>query len=167
MPIIPNKWSESTLITASYGYGIATTPMHIVQTAAALVNDGIFHHATLILDKKSIGEQIVTRKTSSKIIKLLRMAVTNGTGKRANIKAYAIGGKTGSAEKVVNGQYNKNANIVSFIGVLTTLDPRYIILIAIDEPQGLPSHTGGVIAAPVVKNIINRVASILNIVPEM
>jgi len=167
MPIIPNKWSESTLITASYGYGIATTPMHIAQTAAALVNDGIFHNATLILDKKSIGEQIVTRKTSSKITKLLRMAVTHGTGKRANIKAYAIGGKTGSAEKVVNGQYNKNANIASFIGVLTTLDPRYIILIAIDEPQGLPSHTGGVIAAPIVKNIINRVASILNIVPEM
>ena len=167
MPIIPDKWSESTLITASYGYGIAATPMHIAQTAAALVNDGIFYHATLIPNKKSIGEQIITQKTSSEITKLLRRAVTNGTGSRANIKAYSIGGKTGSAEKVVNGQYSKEANIVSFIGVLTTLNPRYIILVAIDEPQGVQFHTGGLIAAPVVRNIINRVAPIVNIVPEL
>jgi cell division protein FtsI (penicillin-binding protein 3) len=167
MPIVPNKWSESTLITASYGYGVAVTPMHIAQTAAALVNNGIFYNATLILNKKSIGEQIVTRKTSREIRKLLREAVTDGTGKRANIKAYSIGGKTGSAEKVINGQYKKDKNIASFIGVLTTLDPRYIVLIAIDEPHGMQSSTGGIIAAPVVKNIINRIAPILNVMPEM
>ncbi|MDN5248105.1 MAG: penicillin-binding protein 2 [Wolbachia endosymbiont of Tyrophagus putrescentiae] len=166
-PIVPNKWRESTLITASYGYGIALTPMHILQAAAALVNDGIFHDATLIQNKKSIGEQIITSKTSSEIIKLLRKAVTHGTGRRANIKAYSVGGKTGSAEKVVNGQYNKNRNIVSFIGLPTTLDPKYIILITIDDPQGLQSHTGGIIAAPAVRNIINRIVSILNIAPEM
>ncbi|APR98911.1 peptidoglycan D,D-transpeptidase FtsI family protein [Wolbachia endosymbiont of Folsomia candida] len=167
MPIVPSRWSESTLITASYGYGVAVTPMHIAQTAAALVNDGIFHNATFILDKKSIGEQIVTRRTSREIRKLLRAAVTDGTGTRANIKAYSIGGKTGSAEKVINGKYDKNANIASFIGVLTTLDPRYIVLIAIDGPQGTKFSTGGIIAAPVVKNIISRIAPILNVTPEM
>lgn len=165
--IEPNKWSESILMTSSYGYGIAVTPMHIAQAAAALVNYGIFHDATLILDKKSIGEQIITNKTSLEITKLLRKTVTNGTGRKANIKAYSIGGKTGSAEKVVNGKYNRNANIVSFLGILTTLDPRYVILIIIDEPQVLQSHTGGLIAAPIVKNIIHRTASILNIIPEM
>ncbi|NSX83284.1 penicillin-binding protein 2, partial [Wolbachia endosymbiont of Atemnus politus] len=164
-PIIPNRWSESTLITASYGYGIAITPMHIAQTAAALINNGIFHNATLMLNKKSIGEQIVARSTSREIRKLLRAVVTDGTGKRANIKAYSIGGKTGSAEKVISGKYSKDANIASFIGALTMLDPRYIVLIIIDEPQGM-YHTGGMIAAPVVKNIINKIAPILSVTPE-
>ncbi len=90
--------------------------------------------------------------------KLLRAAVTDGTGSRAKIKAYSIGGKTGSAEKVVDGKYSKDANIASFIGVL--------MLIAIDEPQEI-HHTGGIIAAPIVKNVINRIAPILNVTPEM
>lgn len=165
-PIIPDKWSESTLITASYGYGIAVTPIHLAQTAAALINNGIFHNATLILNKRSIGEQIISRRTSREMRKLLRAAVTDGTGRKAKMKAYSIGGKTGSAEKVVDGKYSKDANIASFIGVLTMLDPRYIVLIAIDEPQGI-HHTGGIIAAPIVKNIINRIAPILNVTPEM
>ncbi|NSM56152.1 penicillin-binding protein 2 [Wolbachia endosymbiont of Atemnus politus] len=164
-PIIPDKWSESTLITASYGYGIAVTPMHIAQTAAALINNGIFHNATLILNKRSIGEQIIAKSTSREIRKLLRATVTDGTGKRANIKAYSIGGKTGSAEKVISGKYSKDANIASFIGALTMLDPRYIVLIIIDEPQGM-YHTGGMIAAPVAKNIINKIAPILGVTPE-
>ncbi|MFP3035915.1 MAG: penicillin-binding transpeptidase domain-containing protein [Wolbachia sp.] len=166
IPIVPDKWSESTSVTASYGYGIAIALMHIAQTAAALVNDGMFHNATLMLNKKSIGEQIVAGSTSREIRKLLHAAVTDGTRRRANIKAYAIGDKTGSAEKVVNGKYDKNANIASFIGVLTTLDPRYIVLIVIDEPQGR-YHTEGIIAAPVSKNIISKIAPILNITPEM
>ncbi|PRD28827.1 UNVERIFIED_CONTAM: ftsI [Trichonephila clavipes] len=165
-PIIPDKWSENTLITASYGYGIAVTPIHLAQTAAALINNGIFHNATLMLNKRSIGEQIISRRTSREMRKLLRAAVTDGTGRKAKIKAYSIGGKTGSAEKVVDGKYSKDANIASFIGVLTMLDPRYIVLIAIDEPQGM-HHTGGIIAAPIVKNIINRIAPILNVTPEM
>ncbi|WCR58026.1 peptidoglycan D,D-transpeptidase FtsI family protein [Wolbachia endosymbiont of Ctenocephalides felis wCfeJ] len=165
-PIIPNRWSESTLITASYGYGIAVTPMHIAQTAAALINNGIFHNATLVLNKRSIGEQIVTRSTSREIKKLLRATVTDGTGRKANIKAYSIGGKTGSAEKVVNGKYSKDLNIASFIGVLTILDPRYIVLIIIDEPQGM-YHTGGMIATPVARNIMNKIAPILSVTPEM
>lgn len=98
--------------------------------------------------------------------KLLRAAVTDGTGRKTKIKAYSIGEKTRSAEKVVDGKYSKDANIASFIGVLTMLDPRYIVLIAIDEPQGI-HHTGGIIAAPIVKNIINRIAPILNVTPEM
>lgn len=165
-PIIPDKWSENTLITASYGYGIAVTPIHLAQTAAALINNGVFHNATLMLNKRSIGEQIISRRTSREMRKLLCAAVTDGTGSRAKIKAYSIGGKTGSAEKVVDGKYSKDANIASFIGVLTMLDPRYIVLIAIDEPQGI-HHTGGIIAAPIVKNIINRIAPILNVTPEM
>jgi cell division protein FtsI (penicillin-binding protein 3) len=165
MSIIPSKWNESTLITASYGYGIALTPIHIVQTAAALVNNGIFYNATLLLGKNSVAEQIISSTTSAVIKMLLRAAVIEGTGKKANVQSYSIGGKTGSAEKVVNGQYSKSVNIVSFIGVLTTLDPRYVIFIAIDEPQNMHSNTGGKIAAPVVKNIINRAVSVLNIIP--
>nr|WP_255565435.1 penicillin-binding transpeptidase domain-containing protein [Wolbachia endosymbiont of Cylisticus convexus] len=164
---MPDKRSENTLITASYGYGIAVTPIHLAQTAAALINNGVFHNTTLMLNKRSIGEQIISRRTSREMRKLLRAAVTDGTGRKAKIKAYSIGGKTESAEKVVDdGKYSKDANIASFIGVLTMLDPRYIVLIAIDEPQGI-HHTGGIIAAPIVKNIIDRIAPILNVTPEM
>ncbi|MGL9681905.1 MAG: penicillin-binding transpeptidase domain-containing protein [Wolbachia sp.] len=99
IPIISDKWSESTLITASYGYRIAVTPIHIAQTTAALVNDSIFHNATLILNKKDIVEQIVEESTSREIRKLLRTTVTDGTGRRANIKAYTIDCKTWISRK--------------------------------------------------------------------
>nr|WP_255585943.1 penicillin-binding transpeptidase domain-containing protein [Wolbachia endosymbiont of Mansonella ozzardi] len=104
--------------------------------------------------------------TSREIRKLLRAAVTDGTERRANIKAYTIGGKTGSAEKVVNGKYNKDANIVPFVEVLTTLDPRYIVLIVIDEPYDW-YYTGGITAALVAKSIISKIVPILNVTPEM
>ncbi|WP_369408517.1 penicillin-binding transpeptidase domain-containing protein [Wolbachia endosymbiont of Litomosoides brasiliensis] len=77
-----------------------------------------------------------------------------------------MGGKTGSAEKAVNGKYNKNANTASFIEVLTTIDSKYIALIVIDKPQDI-HRTGGIIAAPVAKDITNKIAPILNITPEM
>ncbi|WP_369408516.1 penicillin-binding transpeptidase domain-containing protein [Wolbachia endosymbiont of Litomosoides brasiliensis] len=89
-PITPDKWGESTLITAPCGYGTAVAPIHLVQIAATLINNGIFHNSTLILNKKSIGEQIITSSTSKEVRKLLRAAVTDGTGRRASIKVYLI-----------------------------------------------------------------------------
>ncbi|MCU7612131.1 peptidoglycan D,D-transpeptidase FtsI family protein [Anaplasma capra] len=163
-PIFPREWGSSTVATASYGYGVAVTPVHVVQAAAGLVNDGIMHEATLILGREAEGRRIVSSRTSYEVRRLLRFAVEHGTGKRANVKGYSVGGKTGSAEKVIDGRYRKDANLVSFLGIFPILEPKYAILVMIDEPKGA-KVTGGTVSAPVVGRIIGRIAPILSVAP--
>ncbi|WP_037349466.1 peptidoglycan D,D-transpeptidase FtsI family protein [Anaplasma marginale] len=163
-PIFPREWSNSTVATASYGYGVAVTPVHVVQAAAGLVNDGIMHDATLIFGKGTEGRRVVSSETSRKVKQLLRFAVERGTGKRANVKGYLVGGKTGSAEKVIDGRYRKDANLASFLGIFPISEPKYAIMVMIDEPKG-SKVTGGAVSAPVVGRIISRMAPILSIAP--
>ncbi|AXW84846.1 penicillin-binding protein [Anaplasma marginale] len=163
-PIFPREWGNSTVATASYGYGVAVTPVHVVQAAAGLVNDGIMHDATLIFGKGTEGRRVVSSETSRKVKQLLRFAVERGTGKRANVKGYLVGGKTGSAEKVIDGRYRKDANLASFLGIFPISEPKYAIMVMIDEPKG-SKVTGGAVSAPVVGRIISRMAPILSIAP--
>ncbi|MGN7678968.1 MAG: peptidoglycan D,D-transpeptidase FtsI family protein [Anaplasma sp.] len=163
-PIFPREWPASAAVTASYGYGIAVTPVHVVQAAAGIVNYGIMHEATLLLGKKTKSRQVISSETSEEVRRLLRLAVENGTGKGAEVKGYSVGGKTGSAMKVVDGKYKKDANLASFLGIFPTTDPKYAIMVVIDEPKG-SGVTGGIVAAPVVGRIIERIAPMLSVPP--
>ncbi|MGN7661866.1 MAG: peptidoglycan D,D-transpeptidase FtsI family protein [Anaplasma sp.] len=163
-PIFPRGWPGSTAVTASYGYGIAVTPVHVVQAAAGIVNYGIMHKATLLLGKKTESRRVVSSRTSEEIRRLLRFTVENGTGKGAEVKGYSVGGKTGSAKKVVDGKYKKDANLASFLGIFPTTDPKYAIMVIIDEPKG-SGVTNGIVAAPVVGRIIGRIAPMLSVAP--
>ncbi|KJV68669.1 peptidoglycan D,D-transpeptidase FtsI family protein [Candidatus Neoehrlichia procyonis] len=167
MPIVPKKWYDSTMITVSYGYGIAVTPLHIIQAAAGLVNNGIMSQATLLFNKTNGNKKrIVSQETSHELRKLLRFAVKHGTGAKADVHGYLVGGKTGSAEKIIDGKYRRDVNISSFIATFPITYPKYMIMVLIDEPHG-SKVTGGVVAAPVVSSIINRTAHILDIAPNM
>ena len=109
------------------------------------------------------------RATSLKMRWLMRLVVRRGTGRKANAEGYRVGGKTGTADKLVNGRYARNARIASFLGVFPMNAPRYVIFAMIDEPKGIKrTHgyaTGGWVAAPVVRAVIERIGPMLGVAP--
>jgi cell division protein FtsI (penicillin-binding protein 3) len=115
------------------------------------------------------GTRVLARETSVEMRKLLRLVVEHGTGKLANAPGYLVGGKTGTAEKVTHRHYATHALLSSFIGVFPVNEPRYLVLISVDEPHGNKQSagfaTGGWIAAPAVRSTIERMASIVGIPP--
>lgn len=165
-PIIPKIWKDSSTASISYGYGISLTLLHTAQAIAAIVNGGKFYPAT-IFSQKNHPQQVIKKETSENMRNIMHEVVKSGTGRRAKVKGYDIGGKTGSGEKSINGIYQKDKNISSFIAAFPISEPQYIIAIMVDEPKAIHSKfvTGGIVAAPIVKNIINRIAAILNVLP--
>lgn len=176
IPLLPDPWREVNTLTASYGHGIAVSPLHVVRAAAAIVNGGILPTPTLILDKNRnhgqtvTGTRIISPQTSARMRQLMTLTVSLGTGQNAAVEGYNVGGKTGTAEKYGVGGYRKKALLSSFLAVYPMQNPRYAVLVIVDEPQGIKETygyaTGGWTAAPVVSKVIKRMAPLLNIVPD-
>ena len=174
-PIFNRKWPKLTSITASYGYGIAVSPIQLASAISCIFNDGKFINPKLIKNKNEIFEKrVFSKKTSLTMRKLARAVVTHpdGSGKKADAYGYLVGGKTGTAEIISNtGGFKKNANLSSFIGAFPINDPKFLVLVLIEEPkpqfQKLKHRftTGGQVAAPVVRKIIQKIAPILNVQP--
>lgn len=170
-PMVPSRWREINTMTISYGHGIAVSPLHLASAVAATVNGGILRPATLIRAKspETGGVQVFSEDTSDKMRRLLRLVVENGTGRNADAPGYLVGGKTGTAEKQVNGSYKRNALISSFVGVYPVTDPRFVVYVLLDEPKGIRESfgyaTGGWTAAPVVGAVIKRMAPLFGIAP--
>ena len=135
------SWNKCKLETVSYGHGITTTPLQAVAAYASISNGGIMVDPTLVKNKNSNLEKgrIVNSKTSKKINSILREVVTSdhGTASLAEVDGYYVGGKTGTANKNINGQYTNN-KLTSFISVFPTIDPEYIFLDLMDEPKPAP-----------------------------
>jgi cell division protein FtsI (penicillin-binding protein 3) len=164
--ITPKKYNELTAITISYGYGLSTTFVHVAQAMAALINEsGKIAPATLFKSSEGISTKIISDDTRKMLRDLLLEVVKNGTGRKAKSKEYNIGGKSGSAEKSQNGGYNKKLNISSFVAAFPIEKPKYIIAIMIDEPRSEGFVTGGIVVAPIMKKVIERIGPILNIEP--
>ncbi|MBX9635215.1 MAG: penicillin-binding protein 2, partial [Magnetospirillum sp.] len=148
-PLVPNPWREINTVTISFGHGLSVTPLQLVQGTSALVNGGVFHPMTLLAknDNQPIpGERVIKTKTSDQVRNLMRMVVTEGTGKKADVAGYEVGGKTGTAEKAVNGSYKKKAVLSSFVAAFPMDNPRYVVLASIDEPQGTKETFGFITA---------------------
>jgi len=174
-PLVPHPWREVNTLTASYGHGVSTTPLQLVTAVSSIVNGGYLVKPSLVLDEQSDEEEsgedirIVSAKTAQRIRQLLRLVVTDGTAKKAEVKGYRVGGKTGTAEKIVDGRYDSKKKISSFVGVFPMDEPRYAVFIMVDEPKG-QKHTwnyatGGWVAAPAVARVVASMASILGISP--
>lgn len=170
-PLLPNakKWSDISTVTISYGYGIAANVLNLIQSILPTVNGGILYPLTLIKqDSKLMGERIFSEKTSENIKNLLRLVVTNGTGKKAEVAGYLVGGKSGTANKTQGKQYNKNSRIANFVSIFPYTDPKYLIYIMLDDPKPTKIHktvTGGASAALVVSKIISRIVAFQSILP--
>ena len=171
-PMLPVPWREINTMTIAYGHGLAVSPVQFTSAAAAVVNGGVFQPATLL--KRAPGEaadgvRIMDRATSLKMRRLLRLVVRRGTGRKANAEGYLVGGKTGTADKLINGRYARNARIASFLGAFPMDAPRYVVFAMVDEPKGIErTHgyaTGGWVAAPVVRAVIERIGPMLGVSP--
>lgn len=170
-PLYPKEWRDINTMTISYGHGISVTPLNIVKAFAALVDHGRLKKLTLLkADAPAlIGAPVISEKTSQEVNDLLRLTVVKGTAKGANAPGYMVGGKTGTAEKVVTGGYKEDAKIASFMGAFPMDNPRYAILIMVDEPKGIKETygyaTGGWVSAPVVGKVVQRVGPMLGLKP--
>ncbi len=169
-PLVPRPWREISMMTVSYGHGLSVTPLQLVTAMSSVVNGGVLKSATLLkrpANQPVGGQRVISPETSEKVSWLMREVVTKGTGKFADAKGYLVGGKTGTADKLVNGRYSDNARIASFIGAFPMDDPRYVIFAMVDEPKGLKRTygyaTGGWVAAPVVGRVVERAAPLLGV----
>ncbi len=171
-PTLPSPWRPINTMTIAYGHGIAVTPVHLAVGVAAVVNGGIMRPATLIKRQPGQipdGERIISTETSAAMRELLRLVVRAGTGRPADAPGYLVGGKTGTADKQAGRGYSENSVLASFVGTFPMSAPRYVILAMIDEPKpNAASHgyaTGGWVAAPVIRNVVERMAPLLGIEP--
>lgn len=172
-PLWPQSWGRVTNMTVSYGHGIAVTPLHLASAYAALVNGGIWRPATLLKvepGKEAQGRRVFKAATSARMRQLLRMIVSNGTGRNADAPGFRIGGKTGSAEKPSNGGYNRTSLVSTFAAAFPMDNPRYVVIAMLDEPKGTAAssfqRTAGWTAAPIVRKLVPRVGPMLGVIPD-
>ncbi|MBO6805136.1 MAG: penicillin-binding protein 2, partial [Thalassospira sp.] len=136
-PLVPNPWRDINTMTISFGHGLAVTPLQVVSGISTLVNGGIRRPATILKqDGAPAGERVFSQKTSERLRRLMRLVVTDGSGKNAEVAGYFLGGKTGTSEKLVNGRYVKNARMSTFVAAFPMQDPKYVVLVTLDEPKG-------------------------------
>ncbi|KAA5604618.1 penicillin-binding protein 2 [Roseospira marina] len=172
-PLYPDPWRPINTVTISYGHGVAVTPVHMVNAVMPLVNGGWYRPATLLRQDPEApppGHQVVSARTSDTMRSLMRRVVTDGTGRKADVAGYLVGGKTGTAEKNEHGRYRHKALLPSFVAAFPMDDPRYVVLAMLDEPKGIPETHGfaaaGWNAAPTAGAMIARIAPILGVRPR-
>ncbi len=172
-PLYPKEWTESTTITASYGYGVAVSPLHLVSAIGGIVNKGIMMPPTLCKvdpTKGLKGKRIVSEQTSQIMRELLYKVVSEGTGKKARVLGYEVGGKTGTANTLAGRTYKKGTNITSFVATFPVSNPQFLVMIFVDRPQGIKEtygfNAGGWNAAPIAGTVISRIAPLLQVAPR-
>jgi cell division protein FtsI (penicillin-binding protein 3) len=171
-PSQPKVWKKINSITISFGHGVATTPLQTAVAGAALVNCGKLIEPTFLPrtpEQANETAQVVVKKSTSDDIRyLFKLNGLKGSGRNADVPGFNVGGKTGTADKVVNGRYASNLNFNAFLAAFPIEDPKYVVLTFCDEPhngekgQNIAAYT----AAPMVKNIIARAAPILGVEPK-
>ncbi len=169
-----NNWGDAATMTVGFGHGIAVTPLHLATGYATLFNGGIWHPATLL--KVAPGRapaesrRVFSEDTSRRMRSLLRLVVTDGTGKKADAPGYRIGGKTGTAEKIVGGRYTGAAVVTTFAGVFPMDEPRYVVVAMLDDPKATADtygfHTAGWNVAPVISKVVARAGPLLGVRPD-
>lgn len=165
-----DKVGPVELATTSFGQGVSVTALQQVTSVSAIINGGTYYKPYIVKkigdkeNKETIkNENIVTKETTNLVRYALESVVANGSGRNAYIEGYRVGGKTGTAQKVgTNGAYMDGNYILSFMGFMPANDPKYVTYIALDHPQGVTQY-GGVVAAPIAKNVFKQIISIYDL----
>ncbi|HLZ77790.1 MAG TPA: penicillin-binding protein 2 [Sphingomonas sp.] len=176
-PLWPTYWGRTTVMTVGFGHGIAVTPLNLAIAYAALVNGGIYRPATLLKrgpdNPVPAGRRVIQESTSARVRQLLRLVVlpeADGTGKKADVPGFRLGGKTGTAEKAQGGGYNHKVNVSTFAGVFPMDDPRYVIMMTLDSPHGTKDTYGFTTAAwvvgPAIAHTVARIGPLLGVIPD-
>ncbi len=163
----PQSWREIEKVTMSYGYGLSVNLVQLARAYTVFATDGERKAATLMKTGVSVaGEPVFNARTVAQVRKMLEMAVESeiGTGKAARVKGYRVGGKTGTAKKIVNGRYADGKYVGSFVGLAPISAPRIVVAVMIDEPEPLPDrYYGGVVAAPAFSRITREALRLFNV----
>jgi len=173
-PLSPTRWHRTTTVTVSYGHGISISPAHLASAVAAASRNGHWIQPTLL--KRQTGDsplrlRVFSDQTARAVRSMMRLVVSHedGTGNNAEARGYMVGGKTGTAEKIKIGGYNKKANLATFVATFPVHDPRYVIVILVDEPKGQKHSygyaTAGWVVAPAVRRIVEQIAPMLGVLP--
>jgi cell division protein FtsI (penicillin-binding protein 3) len=155
------------LATLGYGYGISVTPLQLARAYSVLANGGRVLPVSLLRhDTLPDGERVMSEQTARQVRGMLEQAVSqDGTGVAAQVAYYRVGGKTGTAHKLVNGEYANRSYIASFAGFAPASNPRLVMIITVDEPQG-SAYFGGQVAAPIFSKVMAGALRLLNIPPD-
>jgi cell division protein FtsI (penicillin-binding protein 3) len=173
-PIVPKHWGELNTVTIAFGHGLSVAPLQAVMGVAATVNGGKLIPPTFLKRSQAqadaLAKEVLKPETSRAMRYLMRLNAEKGTATKANVPGYYIGGKTGTAEKVINGRYSKHKLLTDFMAVLPADKPKYLLLIMLDEPQPTPeTHgfaTAGWNAAPTAAKVIARIGPLLDLEPR-
>lgn len=166
-PRYSNRWGRIQTMTRSYGHGVAVTPVQMAGAVGAIVSDGTYKQPHIIKGfEMEEPRKVIEPETVAVVNELMKDVVENGTGRRAGLKGYSIGGKTGTAEKTARGKYLRHKNVASFVGMIPTDNPKLLALIMVDEPMA-PDNGGGSAAAPAFRTFISRAAPMVGLRPEL
>ncbi|WP_320199913.1 peptidoglycan D,D-transpeptidase FtsI family protein [Agrobacterium sp. rho-13.3] len=171
-PTQPRNWRKINSVTISFGHGVATTPLQTAVAAAALMNGGNLILPTFLARSpeitQTVARQVIQAKTSADMRYLFNWNGQNGSGRAAQVAGFNVGGKTGTADKVINGRYAKDINFNAFLASFPMDKPQYVVLSIIDAP--LTGEKGGrqaaFTAAPIVREIIMRAGAMLGVQPK-
>ncbi|MEM8539146.1 MAG: penicillin-binding protein 2, partial [Pseudomonadota bacterium] len=173
-PLLPKKWSELSVMTVSYGHGLSSSPLHLAAGYATIANGGHLVSPTLVKKPRyQLGPKVMSERAAAQTMQMLRQVVTDGTASLAEVQGYSVGGKTGTADKPKErgGGYYDEKVIATFASVFPAHDPRYVLVVTLDEPVETsgkePRRTAGWTAVPVASEITRRVAPLLGLRPEI
>jgi cell division protein FtsI (penicillin-binding protein 3) len=173
-PLLPKNWSELSTMTISYGHGLSTSPMHLAAAYATIANGGRLVTPTLLHDAaRPPGARVISETTADAMRQMMRKVVSEGTASFGEVEGYAVGGKTGTADKpkARGGGYYDDKVIATFASIFPAHDPKYVLVVTLDEPVEIsgdePRRTAGWTAVPVAAEIIRRVAPLMGLRPEI
>jgi cell division protein FtsI (penicillin-binding protein 3) len=173
-PLVPKHWGELNTVTIAFGQGLSVAPLQAVMGIGALMNGGIMYPPTFLKrtpeEAAKLGKRVIKPETSTKMRYLMRLNVEEGSARKADVDGYYVGGKTGTSDKIINGRYAHHKVLNSFTAILPADNPRYMLLIMLDEPKALPEthgfETSGWNAVPTGGKVIERIAPLLGLVPR-
>lgn len=166
---------EVNLATMSYGHGIAITPIQMINALSTIANGGNLMKPRIVKEvidsegkvietfEPEIRRRVISEETSKTMLGILKGVVEEGTGKRTYIPGYRVGGKTGTAKKIIDGQYAPGKYIASFAAVAPVDNPKIAVLVIVDEPSGV--YYGGTVAGPITKTVIEETLNYLEVTP--
>ena len=173
-PLLPQRWTDLSTVTISYGHGLSNSPLHLAAGYAAIANGGRYIEPTVLKrTNPPEGVRVMGEQTAAAARDMLRKVVTTGTASFGEVKGYAVGGKTGTADKPRErgGGYYDDKVIATFASLFPAHDPRYVLVVTLDEPVETsgkkPRRTAGWTAVPVAAEMIERVAPLLGLRPDV
>ncbi len=160
-------WKPIEQATMGYGYGVSVSAIQLARAYTIFTNDGVLLPVTFLKREGDvIGKQIISSKTAKAMAQMLETVTEQGgTATKGQVPGYRMAGKTGTAYKLVNGQYAENLYRSSFIGYGPASNPRYIIVVTIDEPSA-GKHFGGDVSAPVFSNVMSQALRMSGVAPD-